>query len=277
MQWNNLWVRSRTALFFVGGCLFALYFNAWTYAILIALILVVGHIELEKIFILQRTKNAISIIYLPFTLVFGVFAFMSTLLIAQGFLNYQLMLWGIPFLLLPFVFELWSGADQPIRNIAFQHLAFFYITLPLCLLNFIAFDENGVYQPLLVIGMILIIWVNDAGAYLVGSLIGKRKLFERISPKKTVEGSLGGVVSSLVVATLVHFVFGVLTLKDWLILGLILSIFASFGDLIQSLFKRSVKIKDTGALFPGHGGVLDRFDAFFFSIPFALLYYILFL
>lgn len=272
MQWNNLWVRARTALFFVGTVLLALYFNVWTYAILIALVIVLAQFEMEKIFQLLRTKNNSSNLYLPLTMLLSISAFVLSLLIALNYLDTIFAICIIPVLFIPFIVELWADSDQPVRNISFQLFAFIYISLPMVLLNFIAIDSTGYYRHLLVIGIILIVWANDAAAYMVGSMIGKNKLFERISPKKTREGSIGGILGSLIVGALIHFIFGINTLQDWLILAFILSISASLGDLIQSLIKRSVKIKDSGTLFPGHGGVLDRFDAFFFAIPFALVY-----
>ncbi|MEX2591078.1 MAG: CDP-archaeol synthase [Chitinophagales bacterium] len=265
-------MRARTALFFVGTVLLAFYLNVWTYAVLIALVILFAQLELEKIFQLLRTKNNSSLLYLPLTLLLSLSSFILTLLIALGYLDMAYAVLIIPVLFIPFIVELWADSDQPLRNISFQLFAFIYVTLPMVLLNFIAIDPAGNYRHLLVIGIILIVWANDAAAYLVGSMIGKTKLFERISPKKTREGSMGGVLGSLIVGVLIHYVFGINTLQDWLILALILSISASLGDLIQSLIKRSVKIKDTGSLFPGHGGVLDRFDAFFFAIPFALVY-----
>lgn len=277
MQWNNLWVRARTALFFVGTVLLALFLNVWTYAALMALVLLLAHLELEKIFMMLRSKNKSSIVYLPLAIITALFAFFGSLLIALGFIDFVQIIWLIPLLFLPFAVELWADSDQPLRNIAYQLFAFVYVTLPLVLLNFIAVDTVGNYQSLLVIGIILIVWANDAAAYLVGSMIGKTKLFERISPKKTREGSLGGVFGSIVAAMLIWLVFDIYTWQDWLFMSLILSISASVGDLVQSLFKRSVKIKDTGTLFPGHGGVLDRFDAFFFAIPFVLVYVLLFI
>lgn len=275
VQWSNLWLRARTALFFVGTVLLALFWNEWSYAALILLVLFVGHYELEKIFMLIRSKNKSSALYLPQALFLASVSFIGSLIISLGYFDEIYAIWMIPLLFIPFAVELWSESDQPIRNIAFQLFSFVYLTLPLVLLNFIAIDENGNYRSLLVIGIILIVWANDAAAYLVGSMIGKNKLFERISPKKTREGSLGGVAGSIIAAMLIWLVFDIYTWKDWLVISIILSITASIGDLVQSLFKRSVKIKDSGTLFPGHGGVLDRFDAFLYAIPFVLIYVLL--
>ena len=115
-------------------------------------------------------------------------------------------------------------------------------------------------------------WANDVGAYFVGSKFGKTKLFPRISPKKTWEGSFGGVMMTFLTGWLLSLYIIELNLKDWLILALIVSIFGSIGDLVESMLKRSVGVKDSGTILPGHGGFLDRFDAFIFLLPFAACY-----
>ncbi|TAK40283.1 MAG: phosphatidate cytidylyltransferase, partial [Saprospiraceae bacterium] len=115
-------------------------------------------------------------------------------------------------------------------------------------------------------------WMNDTGAYIIGSLFGKHLLFSRISPKKTWEGTFGGIAITFLVAFLFCVFTNELRFRDWIILGAIVSIFGSVGDLVESMLKRSVGVKDSGNLLPGHGGVLDRFDAFIFVLPFAAAY-----
>ena len=115
-------------------------------------------------------------------------------------------------------------------------------------------------------------WVNDSGAYVVGSLIGKTPLYPRISPNKTWEGTLGGVFFCLVTGYIFSLYYTMLSTVDWMVLGAITAIFGSLGDLIESMLKRSVDKKDSGNLLPGHGGMLDRFDAFIFLLPFAAAY-----
>ncbi|MEO0775984.1 MAG: phosphatidate cytidylyltransferase, partial [Bacteroidota bacterium] len=126
-----------------------------------------------------------------------------------------------------------------------------------------------------VFGLLLLTWSNDTAAYLVGSRIGKTPLFPRISPKKTWEGSLGGVVITFLIAFLISQWFREHSTKQWLVLAGIVAIFGSTGDLVESMLKRSENIKDSGNLLPGHGGVLDRFDAFIFLLPFATAYLLL--
>ena len=178
-----------------------------------------------------------------------------------------------PLLFLFFIYELFAAAAQPFQNIAYVILAVVYIGIPFALVDMIAFREEHFFVNT-IFGLLLLTWANDTGAYVVGSQIGKTALFPRISPKKTWEGSTGGVVVTLIIATVLSYFFKELSLTDWLILGGIVAIFGSIGDLVESMLKRSFHIKDSGGLLPGHGGFLDRFDAFIFLIPFAYVYLI---
>ena len=176
-----------------------------------------------------------------------------------------------PFIFLGFIYELFAKSDKPFSNIAYIMLGMFYIGIPFALLDFIAFDGHHFYAKT-VFGILLLTWTNDTGAYMVGSLFGRTPLLPRISPKKTWEGSIGGVAITFLVAFLLHRLLNELELVDWLILATIVSVFASIGDLVESMLKRSYAIKDSGKLLPGHGGLLDRFDGFIFCLPFAAAY-----
>ncbi|MBI1224890.1 MAG: phosphatidate cytidylyltransferase [Bacteroidetes bacterium] len=176
-----------------------------------------------------------------------------------------------PLLFLSFIYELFSGSEKPFQNVAFIVLGMVYIGAPFSLLNFIAFNEDG-FNVWPIFGLLLLTWMNDTGAYIVGSKFGKTPLLPRISPKKTWEGTLGGVAVTFLVAYVFCTLTGELQLFDWMILALIVSVFGSIGDLIESMLKRSIGSKDSGTLLPGHGGVLDRFDAFIFLLPFAAAY-----
>lgn len=168
-----------------------------------------------------------------------------------------------------FLFELFSLSEKPFSNLAAVCLGFFYITLPVTCLFEIADSSNFGYQPMRVFGILALVWVSDTVAYFVGSQLGRRKLFEKISPKKTWEGTIGGVIGTLLVAWLASQFFSEFSENQWLALGLVVSVFATLGDLVESMLKRSVGVKDSGTLLPGHGGLLDRFDAFIFVLPFC--------
>ncbi len=176
-----------------------------------------------------------------------------------------------PFTFSVFIYELYTKSERPFENVAFVMLGMVYIGVPFALLLFVAFD-GGLYYPNLVFALLVMNWVNDSGAYFVGSKFGKTPLFPRISPKKTWEGSAGGMIFTLVFGMILYYTFQELDLRDWLVLAAIVVIFGSLGDLVESMLKRSVQIKDSGGLLPGHGGLLDRFDAFIFLLPFATAY-----
>lgn len=176
-----------------------------------------------------------------------------------------------PFIFLAFIYELFSGSQHPFRNVGFLVLGMVYIGAPFALLDFIAF-EDGDFSGIVVFGLLLLTWMNDTGAYIIGSQFGKTPLHPRISPKKTWEGTIGGVVTTFLVAWGFCAFTNQLRLLDWMVLAAIVAVFGSLGDLVESMLKRSVGAKDSGTLLPGHGGVLDRFDAFIFLLPFAAAY-----
>ena len=180
----------------------------------------------------------------------------------------------LPFLL--FIAELYRKSPIPIFNIGVSIMGIIYVAIPFALLSYLAvFDkgsEAGVYNPNILLGYLFLIWTSDTFAYLAGRSFGKRKLFSRLSPKKTWEGAAGGFILSLVLAYVLSLYFTSLSFHNWLIIASIVVITGIFGDLTESMFKRSVNIKDSGVLLPGHGGILDRFDAVFISAPFIWAY-----
>lgn len=180
------------------------------------------------------------------------------------------------------VAELYLKAEDPINNWAYTMLSQLYIALPFSLLNVLAFRSNGYeiqYSYLAPLAVFVFLWINDAGAYCVGSLLGRHKLFPRISPGKSWEGSIGGGVLVCVVAALVWYYteqYGVndlgLSVCEWVGLGIVVVVFGTWGDLIESLFKRTIGIKDSGNILPGHGGMLDRFDSTLMAVPASVVY-----
>ncbi len=174
--------------------------------------------------------------------------------------------------------ELYLKQADPIQDWAYTMLSQMYIALPFSLLNVLAFTAttNGVvtFNTLLPLSIFIFLWVNDSGAYCVGSLLGRHKLFPRISPGKSWEGSIGGAVFVLLAAYAIsYFMDGrMLNSLEWLGLGLVVVIFGTWGDLVESLFKRTLGIKDSGNILPGHGGMLDRFDSSLMAIPAAVVY-----
>ena len=187
--------------------------------------------------------------------------------------------------------ELYLKQDDPIEDWAYTMLSQMYIALPFSLLNVLAFTANSsgmvAFNTLLPLSVFIFLWVNDSGAYCVGSLLGRHKLFPRISPGKSWEGSIGGAIFVLAVAYGIGWLdnmeiadaehtspifLGMLSIPEWLGLGLVVVIFGTWGDLVESLFKRTLGVKDSGSILPGHGGMLDRFDSSLLAIPAAVVY-----
>lgn len=181
------------------------------------------------------------------------------------------------------VAELYLKNENPIHSWAYTMLGQMYITLPLSLINILAFgsgDSEAMAEPnmLLPLSIFILLWTNDTGAYCTGSLFGKHKLFPRISPGKSWEGSIGGGVLNLIVAGLIGYWANSngevqsLNIPVWIGLGLVVVVFGTWGDLVESLFKRTIGVKDSGKILPGHGGMLDRFDSSLLAIPAAVVY-----
>lgn len=175
---------------------------------------------------------------------------------------------------LMFICELYRKSPTPIANIGSTLMGMLYVAFPLSLLILIpALLGNGVWNPWIVIFYIFIIWANDVFAYLFGITLGRHRLFERISPKKSWEGFFGGLLGAMAMGYVASLVLEA-DAMTWIGLALVAAIAGVFGDLVESLFKRSVNLKDSGNFIPGHGGWLDRFDALIFSAPFAFVYVI---
>ena len=177
------------------------------------------------------------------------------------------------------VAELYLKQKDPIQDWAYTMLAQIYIALPFSLINVLAFNATSegyvAFNTLLPLSIFIFLWVNDSGAYCVGSLLGRHKLFPRISPGKSWEGSIGGAVFVLAVAYAISYFLDtdqMLAMPVWLGLGLVVVVFGTWGDLVESLFKRTLGIKDSGNILPGHGGMLDRFDSSLLAIPAAVIY-----
>ncbi|MCD8291530.1 MAG: phosphatidate cytidylyltransferase [Prevotella sp.] len=181
-----------------------------------------------------------------------------------------------------FISELYITTKNAINDWAYTMLGQMYIALPFSTINVLAFnataDGTVTFNYLIPLSVFIFLWVNDTGAYCIGSLLGKHKLFPRISPGKTWEGSIGGVIFVLIAAVIIGYLnadksadFG-FNIPIWLGLGLVVAVIGTWGDLVESLFKRTLGIKDSGSILPGHGGMLDRFDSSLMALPAAVIY-----
>lgn len=183
----------------------------------------------------------------------------------------QFLAINIPVLFSIFIFELFTKRENPFANIAFTLLGIFYVALPFSLLNHIL-TLNGSYSYEILFGCWFVLWSNDTGAYLTGSAFGKTKLLPRVSPGKSWEGCVGGAVIAYVITWIISGWYTSITRTDWYIIASILIVIGTLGDLVESLYKRSLNVKDSGTLLPGHGGILDRFDSLIMAIPFVFVY-----
>ncbi|MCB0400579.1 MAG: phosphatidate cytidylyltransferase [Flavobacteriales bacterium] len=259
--------RAITGSLFVIAIIAGVYFNETVAFGLFALITLLG---VDEFYGLVKKSKEIKPIR-----VWGTFSAL-TLLIVLGLIPHSSMApkWVLlPACMLFFTFfiELFRKKEFPFVNIAYTLLGVFYVVLPFAMLFHLGYYK-GSYNYQLILGFFFLLWTSDTGAYLSGKFLGKHKLFERISPKKTWEGSIGGLILSLVVAYVLSIYFTDLKLANWLIIAGLVVIFGGMGDLVESMLKRSLHIKDSGNILPGHGGILDRFDGLLLSVPFVYAY-----
>ena len=171
------------------------------------------------------------------------------------------------------VVQLYTKENNPLNNLAYSFMCLLYVALPVALMSVIYY---GMRRPLLLLAMFVMIWCNDIGAYVIGSKFGQHgryRLFPRISPKKSWEGFFGGILFSVIAAILMNlYVIDTLSMAKMIGLALVVSIFATWGDLAESLIKRTVGVKDSGNFMPGHGGILDRIDSLLLVVPAMLCY-----
>lgn len=173
--------------------------------------------------------------------------------------------------LLIFVVELYSKAKEHFTNISYTFLGGIYVVVPLALTSLII-NIKGDFSPMILMSVFIFAWCNDTFAYLTGMKFGKHKLFERISPKKTWEGSIGGAVSVIIAAVIISLFSDSMQVYDYIIIAVLTSIVGTFGDLTESMFKRQIGVKDSGNILPGHGGILDRFDILLLVLPVVYAY-----
>ena len=260
---NNFIVRIITGSVFVVSVLACLWFGTIPTFILFSCFTVLGLIEFYKLFNQHESvKVSWKIASFLGLLGFGI--------LSSTFLDWTpriLLFLLIPVLFINMLIELWKKENEPIYNIAVQMLGFIYIVIPFYLM--VMLNQQSSHDMPRAIGMFLLIWTNDSFAFVTGKLFGKTKLLERISPNKTWEGTIGGGILTIVVATLLAFFYNdKQDLIFWIVAAIIVVPCSVLGDLLESLFKRNLNLKDSGTLLPGHGGILDRFDAALFTVPF---------
>jgi phosphatidate cytidylyltransferase len=216
----------------------------------------------------------------------GFTVYVLSTLIAAGRLPSDCFLILIPFWAIILIIELYRKQEKPIDSLAHTFFSVLFTAVPFSMLPFTAFSRNGLdsilphgsiqFSPGIVLGFFILLWAYDTGAYLLGTTFGKHRLMERISPKKSWEGFFGGLVIASAIACFLSGWLGILDTRGWVIIAVIVSIAGTYGDLVESMLKRSLGVKDSGNIMPGHGGFLDRFDSMILSFPLVYLYIALF-
>ncbi len=260
---KNLIIRSISGLFFVVLVIGSILLSSDIFGIIFLAFSIIGTFELLR---MGDQKNIVSA-NKPLAFAASIIVYLSIWLsILQS--NIVWLMFCILLLPIALLTELYRKKDTPMVNVIYTLLPSIYIALPFALLNnFISFGDG-----LLLIVFFITIWAGDTFAYIVGSLIGKHRLFERISPKKSWEGTIGSMIITMGLSLFYPSLFGIFNWWQWMIFVVICLITGSYGDLVESLFKRSVGVKDSGRIMPGHGGVLDRFDAVLLASPFIFVF-----
>lgn len=274
--------RTLTAAVFVSVLLSCVFFNYISFS---ALFLVVSVWGLYEFYQLAEKLGAKP--YKAIGLVSGSFVFCQAILINSECSTLidssNLIAICISLFFLVFVFALFDKKPNAVLNLVYTITGIIYVVIPFTLLLHIACFNSIIndtvaphYNFHYVLGIILLIWISDVGAYLVGSFIGKHKLFERISPGKTWEGTIGATILTVGCSYIISIWYPELALKHWIVISILVSVFGTIGDLIESMLKRQAGVKDSGKIMPGHGGILDRFDSLIFVSPFVYTYLELF-
>jgi phosphatidate cytidylyltransferase len=264
---KDLVTRGVSGIIYVGLLLLSL---NWQYTLIILLFSfgIICLIEFKK---LIGLKHPIS--FIIFILLYAIFGFWNVLFSSTEVLDeaIKVLLVITIFVLLLLIKDLFSEKTIPLFHSKRFILTIFYLSSGFIFLNLIG-NFNHEFTPVFVLVSFVLVWVNDTFAYLIGKNFGKQKLFESVSPKKTVEGFLGGLFFACLTSYIVYLFNKDLSSTNWLFLAIIISVFGTLGDLIESKFKRQAKVKDSGVLMPGHGGLLDRLDSIIFAAPFIYLF-----
>jgi len=263
---KNLGVRILTGGIFVSVLIAGMIINEFSFLIVFSIITLLALHEFYGLLLgegktkLNKTINIIGglILFLA-----SYFYFSSSVKSLVVFVPYAIYILAI------FICELFAKRENPILSLSYSVLGQIYLAFPLSLLSYLAFgyEASGTYHFAMLLALFVFIWVNDSFAYLIGSMLGRHRMFERISPKKSWEGFIGGVIFTIVAAIIYSMFFTQMTMWGWIGFALVMIVFGTLGDLIESLFKRTLQVKDSGNLLPGHGGILDRIDSVVFAIP----------
>lgn len=266
-SYSNLGQRVITAIIGAALMIFGIYWSEWSYLVLFVLI---GGLSQLEFYRLVGLDDIAPLKYYGTGV--GVFMNILTFLIEKHYLHFELYFLLSPLFTLIFFIKLYKKNEiKPFTNIAYTFLGIIYVAIPFALITVIAL-LGGTYSYERVLGCLFLLWASDSGAYFAGTKFGRTKLFERVSPKKSWEGSFGGAVTAMVVAYILSQTYADLNPWQWYWIAAVIVVAGTYGDLVESLFKRSIQIKDSGSVIPGHGGFLDRFDGLLLSAPFIVTF-----
>jgi phosphatidate cytidylyltransferase len=263
---NNFVKRTLSGFLFIALIIGSILYSQYSFAGIFAL--VCGW-AVREFHVLSNSQKDVEVnVWIALT--GGILLFACSFIYASGITHFPVFVFYGLYVVAVLIAELYRKKSNPLNNWAYFILGQIYVALPFSLLNFILFIDN--WQPLILLSVFATIWVNDTGAYLFGVTLGKHRLFERISPKKSWEGFIGGAAVALLSGYVFSLYIPQISLLNWLIFSEIIVIFGTLGDLIESLMKRTVNIKDSGNVIPGHGGLLDRFDSMILAAPVIFIY-----
>ena len=275
---NNFIQRAITGIIFVGVLIGCILGGPISFTLLFALITALTIHEFGVIISKQPDVE----INKPICMLAGVFLFFGFAYLGVMPGQTEILIPYLCLIIYLLVSELYLKKKNPLNNWAYAMMSQIYIALSFAMLNVLAYHSIGnegelsnyqvQYNPILPLSIFIFTWINDTGAYCTGMLFGKHRLFERISPKKSWEGSIGGGVFSIIAAIVMAHYFPFMPISIWIGLALTVVIFGTLGDLTESLLKRTIGIKDSGNILPGHGGMLDRFDSTLMAVPAAVVY-----
>jgi phosphatidate cytidylyltransferase len=262
---NNLQLRILVGFFGAIFVLFCIHYHEFGF---FALFLVIGLLTQLEFYKLLGLDGMFPL--KTFGTLMGGLLFSITFFVEKGWASTDAYYVLFPLLSLSFIIKLYKKELYPFVNIALTYLGIIYVMVPFSLLTVAAFHDSY-YNPEIIGSSFLLLWASDSGAYFSGKYFGRRKLFKRISPKKTWEGTVGGAVLTYLVAFGLSKLYLTIPVIDQFLIASVIIVFGGYGDLVESLFKRSIDIKDSGNTLPGHGGFLDRFDGLLLAAPFILL------
>jgi len=269
---KNFTLRLLTGIVYVGTIVFGVIYSSYTFLALFMVITILCLREFYRLVNVHKETNINPYVHSAS----GAVLFLTAFLYVSGITGCFIFSLYLLYIVGTLICELYAEQKDPITRLAYIFLGQCYIALPFSVLNLLVFPDSGanppVYQWIWVIALLLFIWANDTGAYLIGVRYGKHRLWERISPKKSWEGFFGGLMFAVASAFIFAHFHPQIAVYHWVALSVGVVVLGTYGDLIESLIKRTSEVKDSGRLLPGHGGFLDRFDSLLLAV-YAMLFY----